>query len=608
MRVVQSEVLVDHDNPSRKLRPVVERDEETAKVIFRFAERWLDRLLLCFPRASISDGISEVLGREEAKRLAALPMPDYKFHGFRGEFWGDFQAQGAHQIVKGHIKFLADEMGLGKTFQVLAALSRKKHKANKKGRKFRVVIFVPNNAKMTWSEAIEEFFDFTHVVIDTQTQTFAERQRLIESDAEIVIVNIEGMRAKPIHEDFNPRKNIIGWKYANPALFVKDSFGQTDWYVEDTRNLHGDLDGAERVMWDFVVVDEHHRVKTPNAQATNGFFQVKGADYLFMSGTPILNRPEEIWTTLHKLWPTLFPSFDNFCKVLQVRGESDKVIGYSPDAMAELRAFLQQVTLRRRKEQVRKDLPEVVDLVHKVELTGEQRALYEQVKDEFLLVLEGGEQKQIMGVLPQITRLKQAAFSPELYGGSKRSAKIEKLKEIVQQLVDNGEKAIIFSQWKMATQIIRRELAEYNPAYVTGEVTSMHARHAEQVKFRTDPTCKLYIGTIGANRESVNLGTATYVIFTDLDWVPAGKDQAVGRSAAGGLRGVHLEGQDVKVHVIELQAEDTIEEWIQDLLAGKRAVASRMTERDAGRQIRKIEVSDIARMLRSEGKGKKKAG
>src|SRR5205085_3806937 len=94
-------------------------------------------------------------------------------------------------------------------------------------------------------------------------------------------------------------------------------------------------------------------------------------------------------------------------------------------------------------------------------------------------------------------------------------------------------------------------------------------RMDEYQKFNEDPECQVYIGTIGANREAINLPVAVYVIFTDLGWTPAGNDQAIGRSAAGGLRGAHL-GKDQVVTVIELQAKDSYEQYVQDLLKDKR--------------------------------------
>lgn len=611
--LIEQEILRERTPDGKRIKPVVEVEDET--VYFRFAERYLDRLMLVFPEAELSRGIGVVLGRAEEARLAALPMPTYKFKGFNGKFWGskkkdktNFQAQGAHQIVEGNIDFLCDDMGLGKSFQFLAALCRLIAMSGK-GDAYRCLLVVPNNVKYTWAEAIMDFFDLTYVVIDAQRQTFTERQWLIEnSGAQVVIVNTEGVRARPLHAEGNRKKPIVGFQYANPALFIADycdnHAGQSEFFARDwIHDVTGKVRGARKRRWDYLCVDEFHKFKTTNAQVTYGLFSLRERDRLFMSGTPILSRPTEIWTILHKCYPDTFNNYAAFVRALKKEG-TKKVAGYNPDAMEELKAFLNEITLRRRKDQVLKDLPKVVTVKHILPMSDEQRKLYDEVKKEMLIRLEDGTTKEIMGVLPQITRLKQAAFSPELYGGSKQSAKMERLKEIVAELSEKGEKAIVFSQWSKATQIIKRELAEFNPAYVTGEEKSMLARQEEIRKFRDDDDCKVYIGTIGANREGINLGSATYVIFTDIGWVPGtDQDQPIGRSAAGGLRGMKLAGQDRHVTVIELQAEDTLEEWIQDLLAGKRSVFDRMVERDAGKTRTTFDVSDIVKMLRAESEG-----
>jgi SNF2 family DNA or RNA helicase len=193
-----------------------------------------------------------------------------------------------------------------------------------------------------------------------------------------------------------------------------------------------------------------------------------------------------------------------------------------------------------------------------------------------------------------ITRLKQACFSPELFGGTPTSAKIEELKEIVEQLVANGEKAIIFTQWKAAARIIQRELAEYESAYVDGTV-SLAKREPQYKRFNEDDNCKLYIGTIDANREGINLGAATYVIFTDKGWVPGNNEQAIGRSAAGGLRGVAANVEHV--HIIELMAHDTFEERIEAVLTRKQNLSNRLVERDAGADFERVTLRDILSII-----------
>lgn len=566
-----------------KYRPVMGTDEK-GRTLFRFNLKFLDHLALAFPMAELSPGIHRRLRRAEEKRLDGMPVPDLRIPGFQGELY-DFQKIAVALITDpdyatsvGYpdtIDMLNDEMGLGKTFVALSAFSILRKQARQAGKKkFRGLLVVPNNAKYTWAEVIEEFFPKLSVfVYDTQEQSKAERSIGLLSRPNLTIVNTEAIRARPVHENGNPYLPIIGWEYANPELF--------------------------QCEYDWACIDEHHRLKNPSAQATRGFFQLAADSWLLMSGTPILNRPEEIWSVLHKLYPEDFPSYPEFVRAIGILDPSDptRCVAYVPEVMAELREFLLGISLRRRKDQVLKDLPEVIVMPRPVTLSREERKLYNRIEKELILEMEDGTIRNIGGALPKITRMKQACFSPELYGGSKKSSKIEELKEIVSELVASGEKALIFSQWEKACLILKRELAQYNPAYVTGK-TKNRARQEQIHKFNNDEDCYLYIGTIEANREAINLGAATYVIFTDEGWTPAGNDQAIGRSAAGGLRGVGLP-PDTKVHVIVLQAEDTYEQNIEQLLRRKRALFDRVVERDGGkiRKIEKMTLGDLRRVL-----------
>jgi SNF2 family DNA or RNA helicase len=446
----------------------------------------------------------------------------------------------------------------------------------------------PNNAKYTaWGEVIEEFYpDLTYAIYDAQEQTPEERDSLIRERRDITIVNIEAIRARAIHKDDDVHKPIIDWEYANPALFD--------------------------FTYEYAVLDEHHRVKTPYAQVTNGFFQIDAEDWWCpMSGTPILNRPEEIWTVLHKCYPDKFPSYETFIGALGIV-LNGKIVAYKPEAMKELRDFLRDRTLRRRKDQVLKDLPEVITIHRSVVLSEEERRIYNRIEDELILEMEDGTIRNIGGALPKIIRLKQACFSPELFGGSSKSSKVEELKEVISELVASGEKAIVFSQWEKAAKILQRELTEWNPAYVTGKVKNS-LRPEQQRKFMEDDDCHIYIGTIDANREAINLGIATYVIFTDEGWVPAADDQAIGRSAAGGLRGAGA-AKGTKVTVIMMQAEDTYEQNSVVLMKGKkRNLFDRTVERDGGKQRdvqTKFSLADLRKSLskKAQKKSKKKGG
>lgn len=561
-----------------KGRPPVVRYRGTDTLVL-FHLKYLDRLFMTFPDADLSNGLRKRLAKQYQERYQDYEVPEVHVPGFEGELW-DFQKTGVHEGVKAlratGVHMLNDEMGLGKTIQALCMILKMKKK--------RVLIVTTKSGCGSWAKIIKNLFPrMKYVVVDG---TPAQRASLLRNKkVRITLVNFETLRVQPVDSQGKPWKarKIVNGKNVG-------SNGKKHW-----RAVNPDVFNQR---WDGLVVDEFHKCKNPDAQRTAGLLALPKCDMeLMMSGTPFLNNPIELWPVLHRLWPKKFPSHYAFENNLAIK-DGEGIIGYNPDAMIELRDFLDQHSMRRRKDQVGVDMPEVIYTTRLVELTPEQRRLYKKIKQEFQLLLDTGEIKNIKGALPQITRLKQACFSPELYGGSKTSAKIEELRDIVEELVASGEKAIIFSQWEEACQIIKREFEHYNPAYVTGKVTGyckvdgvrMTKRMREEDKFNLDETCKLYIGTIDANQEAITLSAGTYVIFTDKAWTPLANEQAAARSAAGGLRGV---GVTVPVNIIELFAEDTFEARIEEVLSYKKGLFSKIVELDGGTKDKRRKVKGI---------------
>lgn len=556
-------------------------------VRYRLHMRYMERLMLTFPHAEFSPGLTSRLSAHAQAELRALPIPeDLDLGCFTGEL-RDYQKQAIGVMLpKEQSRFsLEDDLGLGKSWELLAILSAKKAVP--------AVIVVRNSIKYMWARFIEELTDYTYGVMDGSA---AERASILEQEPDIIIANHEALRVKRWQEELNSeRTNVnpetnepwVHYQFKNPALFFKGAdASRTDWREDELKE-------AKRKIWRFAGVDEYHNYKNPSAQQTMGLHNLKAKRKLGMTGTPFINgRPEERWSILHWLWPDQWPSYADFLRRYCIRRGS-RVVAYQ--GLADLREFLNQHSLRRRKEQVIDQLPTVTYVDDMIDLTPEQRRLYNEIQNRMLLWIEE-EPRSIVNALSQLTRLKQACFSPELYGGSEHSAKLTRLKEIVEELVREGHKAIVFSQWSTATQIMKRELAQYNPAYIDGKVKPRD-RMAEVDKFNNDEDCKVFIGTIGSCREGFTLSAATYVIFTDKGWTPAENYQAAGRSAAGGLRG---EGVD-RVTIIEIKANNTIEEDIEELLARKQRMNNRLTERDAGPAEDRISMGDIRDLLRGGG-------
>lgn len=531
--VLRKEVVAKRQNV---LKRTVHRDV----VRYRFPERYLERLSLTFPFAETSPGVAARLRRmveiEQDIEVPELHIPDF------GATLYDFQKISVARIMEHDRFMLMDEMGLGKTVQALAAITAMLATP--------AIVICPNSAKWVWERMIAELTPFTSAIVDgTAAQRADAIERTVEGEADILVCHVEGLR------------------------------------------IHPELAGYQ---WHMNVTDEFHRFRSPRAQQTQAWHALEAERWLLMSGTPILNRVEESWSGLHRLFPDRYPNYWMFERWVTIKGKGDypKVVGYKAKALKKLRDQLHspEVSIRRVKGQVSDQLPEVVYQQLLVELTPEQRKLYKQIVEEMKLALENGEVTSISNMLAMVTRAKQACFSPELYGGSRKSAKLTELKDVVAELVSNGEKALIGSQWSTAARILQRELEQYGVAYVDGSVKG-RKRQEQQDKFNEDDDTRLYIGTIQANQEAITLGAAGYVILTDKVWSPLANDQFVARSPAGGLRGIGHEGN---VNVIEILAHDTIDFRIEALLAAKRAAFNMLIERGGGAVREQVSITDIA--------------
>jgi SNF2 family DNA or RNA helicase len=501
---------------------------------YRFAETKLWKLANTFPHADQSDGVSKRVHRE-----VKVPLPDdFTVPGFVGEL-SDDQKVGAYLASQRRKFLIMDDMRMGKTRQALCAAAVHGE--------WPVLVVTPNNVKQVWERHIHENFPgLTCAVIGG---TAKQREKQLTETPDIVIAHYEAIR---IHTEFIRQGDEV---------VARGPFVERDWKM--------------------IILDEFQHIKGPTAQQTLAVHSLCAPRKVLLSGTPVLNgRLEELWGPLHFAWPTKFPSYWMFQKDYLII-KHGTVAGYKN--VDRLREFMLARSIRRLNP------AKLAYSVLEVELTPEQRKLYEEIRDEFQLWLEDGTKKTIQSILVRATRLKQAAFSPELYGGSPHSAKVNAVRQLVGELVDQGNKVIVLSQWSRATNIIRRELGEYADAmaYVTGDIPYKR-REVERERFQVDPACMVYVGTIRANQEGIALHAASHVIFTDLDWVPAVNEQAAARALT-------WTPKEKDVRVIELRGKDTVEERIVKVLEHKRSMNAAFIERGGGkRKIRR----QIARHIR----------
>lgn len=526
-----------HDTMVERVGRPVQHSRQNGSVRYRFPESKLTKLVNTFPQAQQSPGIVRRIHSEEDIQVP----PDFEVPGYSGEL-SEQQLEGVWAASQRRKFLLWDDMRLGKTRQALCVAAVND--------RWPVLVITPNNVKHVWRQHIKD--DFPELSWVEVGGSPAKRAAALEARPNIVIAHYEAIR---IHTK---------WERRGQHMVATGDFVDRD--------------------WEMIILDEAHRLRGHASQQTLAIHALRAPRKVVLSATPVLNgRLEELWGPLHFAWPTKFPSYWKFTRDYCVvkRGQ---VVGYKN--VQPLRDFIASRSIRRLNP------AQLEYKVVEVELTKEQRSLYEEIKDELLLWMEDGTPKRIPSILVRATRLKQAAFSPELYGGSPVSAKIEEVRRLIPKLVAEGNKVIVFSQWSTATDILRRELTPLveGMAYVTGDVPYTR-REAEIERFQNDPSCGVYLGTIRSNQEGIALHAASHVVFTDLEWVPAINEQAAARALT-------WTPKEKNVRVVEIRAKDTIEERIVSVLEHKRRMNASFIERGGGaRRIRRQIARDIRDLL-----------
>jgi SNF2 family DNA or RNA helicase len=251
--------------------------------------------------------------------------------------------------------------------------------------------------------------------------------------------------------------------------------------------------------------------------------------------------------------------------------------------------------LRRTKAEVLPDLPAKTEQTLLVTLRKRQRSLYDELRDHYRASLAGrigevGLARSKMHVLEALLRLRQAACHPALVDGERadeESAKLEALSEQLGEVLDEGHKALVFSQFTSFLALVRQRLDRRGVAYeyLDGKTRD---RAARVERFQTDPDCRLFLISLKAGGTGLNLTAADYVFLLDPWWNPAVEAQAVDRA--------HRIGQERPVIAYRLIARDTVEEKILELQKSKRELAEAVLA-ESGAALRKLTVEDLELLL-----------
>jgi len=449
---------------------------------------------------------------------------------------------------------LADDMGLGKTVQSLSAayeygLTIGDHDFAERPR----LIIAPNSVKGSWAREVEQWTNLPAFVIDGKT---AEKRRhqldnYSQEPGAHIIINWEKLRAKRVAG----RVEMV-----EPLL--------------------------TSIPWMAIIADEAHRAKNRKSQQTLGLWQLKDAPMkLALTGTPIMNSPDEIWALLAWLRPEQYGRgggrlpywtfYDQYVDYYE--GPFGRVItgARNPDA---LRFEMSDKLIRRTKGSVL-DLPPKTRRYIELDMPAKQRKLYAEAEKQMWIEIakeQGPEalDKSIIDLpngAARCTRLRQIASSPALLGGDDTSVKLDTAVELIE---DAGRPVVVFSEFKGTCDLLTERLAKrkISSAMVTGDVKP-EARTEAVAQFQ-DGEIDVIICTLDAGGVGITLTAADTVIFLERDWTPAINEQAEDR--------LHRIGQDRNVTVIILQARDSVDtDRVAPANELKSAIVSSVIQQDA---------------------------
>lgn len=396
---------------------------------------------------------------------------------------------------------LADDMGLGKTLQAICALESP------------ALVVAPTSVVFNWMAELEKFRPGLKVCL------YHGPQRALDPTADVTVTSHALMRL--------------------------------------------DVEVLAKVKWKTLVIDESQAIKNADSQLARAAFRLPAQFRIALTGTPVENRLEELWSQFHFLNPGLLGGRQDFDE----RYARPVTMGHD-GAAARLRERIRPFVLRRHKREVAPELPPRTEVVLRCELSTDERRLYDAVhaatrEDVVEKLSKGGS---VIAALEALLRLRQASCHPALLPNqtATTSAKVEVLVETLKEAVEDGHTSLVFSQWTTMLDLIEPHLRDAGIAFLRLD-GSTRDRAAVVREFQTEGGPPVMLISLKAGGAGLNLTAADHVFLVDPWWNPAVEDQAADRA--------HRIGQERPVVVHRLVAMETVEERILALQGSKRALA-----------------------------------
>jgi superfamily II DNA or RNA helicase len=500
----------------------------------------LDALLAGQPQAHVDEAFERI--REELAR-GERPEAQDEPEGFQGTL-RHYQREGLGWLSflerMGLGGCLADDMGLGKTIQVLAMFVRRQRMLGEEGVAHRPsLVVVPKSLVFNWIEEARRFAPSLRVLNYTGNARAGESTVLADHD------------------------------------LVLTTYG----------TLRRDIVTHRETEFDYVVLDEAQSIKNAASQAAKACRLLRARHRLALTGTPVENHIGELWSIFEFLNPGQLGSAARLKRFLTGGRTSAEVVARA------VRPYL----LRRTKTQVLSDLPEKTEQTLFCELGEEQRKAYDELREHYRVELSGrigrmGIGRSRIAVLEALLRLRQTACHPGLVDPARidqPAAKLDTLLDQLDEVLDEGHKVLVFSQFTSFLAILRRRLDERSLTYeyLDGKTTD---RQSRVQRFQEDADCRLFLVSLKAGGQGLNLTAADYIYILDPWWNPAVEAQAVDRA--------HRIGQTRRVFAYRLIARDTVEEKIVALQDRKRELAESIVRADES-MVSSLTAEDVELLL-----------
>jgi len=439
-----------------------------------------------------------------------------------------YQRQGALFAARAGRALIADEMGLGKTVQAIAVAEL----LARYGSAQRALIVCPTSLKHQWAQEIVRF---------------ARHRKDASGNGEEICV-------------------VEGPQHMRKAAFAADGF----YKIINYDVVHRDIEDIQHWSPDLVILDEAQRIKNWKTRAAMTVKQIDSPYALVLTGTPLENRLEELYSIVEFVDRQRLGPMFGFLARHQHLDESGRVIGYRN--LDQINRTLEPIMLRRTKKQVLKELPERLDKRLFVPMTPQQQAVHDENRENVARIvakwrryrfLSDADQRRLMIALQNMRMACNSTYL--LDRETEYGAKIDEAETTLSDLLEDRDvKIVVFSQWLGTHELLARRCEQRGWGYVqfNGGVPGPKRKQLVQ-QFRDDDDCRLFLST-DAGGVGLNLQHAGAVVIMDQPWNPAVLEQRIGR--------VHRLGQKMPVRVVHLIAQGTIEEGMLNLLGFKQSM------------------------------------